>query len=996
MTEENIFPAYIPRDEEREILDAVNLLGQDRQSRAVLLYGRGGVGKTQLVRALAERHSADGMIAWLDPIDVDDTEYWLLSNLEETVARRLDPEDRHFGPYRAYLTQLPSYTRTQASPETVVSHLGRIKQVFTECYKNFIAESHRTVVLTFDTVEAIRGMHLLPTLSQWMKMLPSTLFILSGRPIPADSEGEDLIQRELEDPYQGIPFTIVQLGEFTRQAASEYLEKSHITAGLGAKERMKLVLLTRGHPLWLALTVSYLNTKGLPEEVEMSLKDIEWNMPYDREMTEKGGQLGESFRHRLVAPYRETDFWSEAVKRLAVVRQGVNEPIWRQLMVDRPFPPEVTSWGEAWDRLLEIPWIRQRANRRFVTLHDAMAEQLAQRVIPVNDQDGGWRRNLWQRVIDIYGAQAEGKEAELAEQRAALDRRFAPHDRLPRRIEQYDESSLGRAFVEEAAKLEAGKRELDQLKTVRLVYQGLTNFAVGCAEFLRLLEAAKDERDVLFQELLAMAVERFLPESVDTRVFDNLISGVINEFRHWLTSEQPGVYLEISLSLADYMITTEQPDRAVRLLERLPTADASVDQLYRLNNLLGNAYLRLPGQVREALPRLRRALALAEGTELASADRHRLIAKAHKELGFYYRNVGLWQEADRAYGQARDAISIALTTRGSDDDRAEMSSIYNNWAYVKGLGGSYRDGSNLIESAITVRKRLKMRLEEGISQSVRGEVYRYQQRFQRAWEAYSTAEYIFDEQRSMPWLGMVYQEQAICLFQAAEDGVDLERGSDAMARARDLVSRSVTICRDQHVRGYPSALNRAGRIYGKEDPDVGLRYLAEGIEQAHALSDGWFWFANLVEYAELSYRAWIETARSDYRDGIDRQAPIIDQAMTEYIDEAIYEYQYPDLRGRWDIVCGHLAIRDWLATRDDGLLGSALRAYIQGFGLIAQGGHVGSSGTSVIPGEFETFGKLVAQLPPDIQASWREALRHAWRELEEGSTQLLARLEELY
>lgn len=988
MTEENFFPAYIPRQEEREILDAVSELGRDRRSRAVLLYGEGGVGKTRLVRALAERHSADGMTAWLDPIDVDDTEYWLLSNLEEIVARRLDPENRYFGAYRAYLAQLPSYTRAQASPETVVSHLGRIKQIFTECYKSFIAGSGKTVVLTFDTVEAIRGMYLLPTLTQWMKMIPGTLFILSGRPMPDDDEGQDPIQRELEDPYQGIPFTMVRLGEFSQHAASEYLEKSHVAAGLDAEERMKLVLLTRGHPLWLALTVSYLDTKGLPEEVEMSLKDVERNMPYGRTMTEKGQQLGEAFRHRLVAPYRETDFWSEAVKRLAAVRQGVNEPIWRQLMVDRPFPPEVTSWGEAWDRLLEIPWIRQRANRHFVTLHDAMAEQLAQRVIPVNDQDGGWRRNLWQRAIDIYTAQAEGKEAELAEQRAALDRRFAP-------VEE-NESGLGSTFVQEAAKLDAGKRELDQLKAVRLVYQGLTNFAAGCAEFLRLLEAAKNERDILFQELLAMAVERFLPGSVDTRVFDDLISGVIDEFRHWLTSEQPGVYLEVSLSLADYMITSEQPDRAVRLLERLPTADASVDQLYRLNDLLGNAFLRLPGQVREALPRLRRALALAEGIELASADRQRLIARANKELGFYYRNVGLWQEADRAYERARDAILVALTTRGSDDDRAEMSSIYTNWAYVKGLGGAYRDGSNLIESAITVRKRLKMRLEEGISQSVRGEVYRYQQRFQRAWEAYSAAEYIFDEQRSMQWLGMVYQEQAICLFQAAEDGVDLEPGSDAMVRAKDLISRAVTICRDQHVRGYPSALNRAGRIYGKEDSDTGLRYMAEGIEQAHALSDGWFWFANLVEYAELSYRAWVETGWREYRDGIVRQAPVIERAMTEYIDEAIDEYQYPDLRGRWDIVRGHLAIHDWLVTRDDGLLSSALEAYTQGFGLIAQGGHVGSSGTSVIPGEFETFGKLLAQLPPDIQATWREALRNAWRELEEGSTQLLARLEELY
>ena len=31
---------------------------------------------------------------------------------------------------------------------------------------------------------------------------------------------------------------------------------------------------------------------------------------------------------RLLAPYQETDFWHEALKRLAAVRQGVNEPMW--------------------------------------------------------------------------------------------------------------------------------------------------------------------------------------------------------------------------------------------------------------------------------------------------------------------------------------------------------------------------------------------------------------------------------------------------------------------------------------------------------------------------------------------------------------------------------------------------------------------------------------------------------------------------------------------
>ena len=45
-------------------------------------------------------------------------------------------------------------------------------------------------------------------------------------------------------------------------------------------------------------------------------------------------------------------------------------------------------------------------------------------------------------------------------------------------------------------------------------------------------------------------------------------------------------------------------------------------------------------------------------------------------------------------------------------------------------------------------------------------MYRYEQQFQKAWNAYAQAEQIFEGQRNWAWLGAIYQEQAICLFQA--------------------------------------------------------------------------------------------------------------------------------------------------------------------------------------------------------------------------------------
>jgi hypothetical protein len=515
----------------------------------------------------------------------------------------------------------------------------------------------------------------------------------------------------------------------------------------------------------------------------------------------------------------------------------------------------------------------------------------------------------------------------------------------------------------------------------------LPDFSQGTQRFLDLFNQAQREHDVLFRDLLALEMQRFLPGEAESYAFGDVISNVAGDFHEWLRANAD-TYLDIGIAMAEYLTDKEQPKAAADLMDRLPSSEADLSQRFRLSILRGNAYMRIPGHVNAGLPLFHQSLSLANEFDIASGERQRRIAEAYKELGFYNRNLGLWEDADKAYEQARAAISEALSIRGLNEDREELASIQTNWAYVKGLGGLYRAGANLIESAITVRHRLGKHKVEGISYSVRGEIYRYERRFQKAWQSYSIAEEIFEAQRNWHWLGLIYQKQAICLFQARQDGISLASDGDPLAEAKRLIIRSLGICRYAAVRGYPSALNRAGRILGEEDPDAGLSYLVEGIEQARRLADGWFWFANLVEYVELSYRAWVRTGRDDYRNQISARADDIRQVMSEY--------HFPDLRGRWYVLLGHLAIHDWDVSKDISYLATALTNYKEGFKAIAEGGHVGSSGTSIIPGTFETFGNLFGRLPPGVRAEWYEEFRRAWMSSEEASTLLLPRLEELY
>jgi len=988
MTNSEPFPQYIPRTEEqrRIIAEAARVRAAGR-SRAVLLYGRGGTGKSRLVQQLPEIDQ-DRSVIWLDPIGVDDSQHWLLSNLERYVAAQLDPDVRYFSRYLEYVSELPRQRPTPISRETVLSHLNRIKAVFTECYEGYIDGTGNTVVITLDTVEAIRSMHFLSTVTQWMKALSGTLFILAGRPPSGAADQPDTISTALKAPPLDMPVTTIPLGEFNAADCREYLTPISKEAGLSGEEVEKLVHLTQGHPLWLALTVGYLTSEGLPEELRAPLEQIKEELPYHGAPTAAGRDRAESFKGHLVAPYQRTDFWHETMKRLAVVRESVSQPIWLQLMADRPLPADAADPDRAWQELRATEWIRPRANHRYVTLHDAVAEELAQRVIGLHDPDERQRRELWRRAAGIYADQAGDLEGQLAEKQAALDARLLTLDTAKKEqdsalVTAADEAAL----IGDVAELDGWAQELNQLRVSRLFYQLLSDYATGAQQFIVLLRQAREQRDVLFEDMLTFQMQRFLPGGIDQNTTSDIVGAAISSFRDWLRDEGQDSYVDIGLELAAYLIDREHLQAALGLLDQLPMP-ADHWRLYRLRNLQGNACLRIPGRVREAGERFQDAM--AETSQIPLPDQSRYRADAYKELGFYYRNIGQWKHAEEAYRKARDSISQVPPPDRPDSAREEVASIQTNWAYVMGIGGRYDDAINLVESAITVRRRIGRRHEQAISCSVKGEIYRYQRQFNHAWAAYAEAEQLFREQNSWSWLGVIYQEQAICLFQAIPAGVQLlPAQQDPVEQAESLILRSLEMCKVLNARAYPSALNRAGRIFGEKDPELGLRFLRESAERARGLSDGWFWVASLVEYAELCYRAWSQTGNAGYLEQI---RPI----ASELKETAEANIEFAELRGRWSVLQGHLGVHEALATGSQAALEAALDNYRLGFPLIASG-WVGSYGASAIHGQFRKFIDLVWLLPLQTRERWLRELYRSWSGLEESSaTQLLARLEELY
>ena len=971
---------YVKRAEEEEINRQLSLVQADRQSRVVLLNGPGGIGKTSLVRQMARDNLGERTV-WLNPVDVDDPDCWLLSNLEREIADQLEPGDNHyFADYRKHLSELPSSTRSDISHETIVTYLSRLQKLFAACYDDFVTAERKTVVIIFDTVETIRGTSLLLTLTQWMKTLPaSTLFILSGRP-PARQHDDrpDQIIAELESPYQGLPFTTIDVGSFARTAARDYIRYSGISGGLIDDEEERLVLLSRGHPLWLAFMIDYLRREGMPPEAtHNALAYLEQHLPYDGRMSPEGERLHEAFLRRLVAPYRQTDFWHEAVKRLAVVRQPVAQDVWQRLMTDFTLPNDVGSMDEAWHRLLNLPWIRPRGNRRFVTLHDAVAEEFATRLFPLHDQYQHWRHSIWRHALAIYSSLANETAETVERTLAALDADLRHFESRPDKGPA--DASIEQSLMERSVELDRVKRKLDQLRAVSLYYLFLTDYEQGCTQLLASFTGA----DSFFQDLLVLYLQRFLPGGTSSDAFNDVIKTKLDDFRSWLQNDRRDLYVALGIMVAKYLVEAAQPQEALRFLDQMPMAAASIRQVHDVHILRGNACLRIPGAVKDGLRHFEDAIDHAE--ELSSPDRHKLIAEAYKERGFYYRNTGQWNDADLSYGHAWETILNALTADSPASDRSEMASIQTNWAYVKGLDGNHHDGLELVESAITIRHRIGRFADEGMSWSVCGEIYRYARRFEKAWAAYAEAEQLLQQRRYWGRLGFIYQEQAICLYQASRDGIKLI--ADQMADARQRITRALDICVANSVRGYPSALNRAGRIFAATDPEAGLKYLNDGIAEAHRLSDGWFWFANLVEYVELSYRQWRHTGRPELRANI--------VARAGEIERVAEDFPFSDLAGRWSLLQGHLAVHTYEETGDYGHLDEALPYYERGFVNLAKR-RVGSSGAASVKSEFRTFQGIFAELPSEVQTTWQDKLRSAWTEAGDVSTVLLARLEEFY
>ena len=198
----------------------------------------------------------------------------------------------------------------------------------------------------------------------------------------------------------------------------------------------------------------------------------------------------------------------------------------------------------------------------------------------------------------------------------------------------------------------------------------------------------------------------------------------------------------------------------------------------------------------------------------------------------------------------------------------------------------------------------------GNSLSVSGEVYRYEANFARAWAAYLEAEAIFQETKSWPWLGTLYQEMAICCTRRGGSGSSSSRTSRTSRTRPTWRWSSSSVARhlrDFNVRAYPSALNRAGRILAAAGPSMPDCSTSTRASARRAARRRLVVLGQQHRVVEHAYRAWTDTDEGRYRASSTSDVRASRRGR---------DLPLPRHRSRWELLQGHLITTDALRSGD--------------------------------------------------------------------------------
>lgn len=709
-------PVFHGRKEHLEqIIGKAAAMPHTQYSEVILIEGPGGIGKTMLLtecaRQLRERIKKERLpLKCVGPLDMDDTEYRVIDNLQEKIREAVEISQKETAEYpeiRSATGEAPE-ERIEAFRSAQRKTLG-----FNEAYQN--ATKKVRVVIFIDTLETVRDTFTWNSLLLLLKKLPNTLFVLAGR--------EPLLKQESK--FDNMPFippggvSFIHLLGWPKAEAREFVQQQ--TGFLLPEWQIENLLhLSRCRPLHLTLAIQFLS-QGKIDLLELENKYIQNRLPLCRKEEDEdrqpdvllkdlkaaGRALFFDFERKILSQYSGPDSLAETIRRMAHVRRRLNREMYEDLTGVEP----AIEAHPAWEDLLKQPWVRRRAGE-FITLHDIVSEMINKHIWGLRDPRGTYRRSLSEQAVSIIERQIKKLEYQLNE------------------LEQEKQNNIPLFW-----KI---THTIWILEAEQLFYLLDADLDKGYRRFIEKFDSPPPKSSASIREMLLAEIDEYIPKFPvgDPRYYEiNLRT------------------IQAALEKDD----SETVQKTIRQLKKHYTAPGQQYQLIRQSGILNLRSLGRPGQ---ALRNFRKTYRMAQRHESLQEK----TGESLMEIGWASRHLGRWADSAKSYEKA-----LMQTDPTNPANRQLIARIENNLAYIKALIGEHAIAEMLIENSLNYRRRQNNPEMIGIALSTRGEILRYKKDFSKANASYYEALEIFKEVQNFAWLGQVYQQLAISLAQENGD-----------------------------------------------------------------------------------------------------------------------------------------------------------------------------------------------------------------------------------
>jgi tetratricopeptide (TPR) repeat protein len=379
--DEQTVKLYGYQDEKGQIEIAIS---EQSTLRFLGLHGRGGIGKTTMLRAIHEKYQANEGYRVTDLLDFDDLRLHILQNILEAIASQLRTSQEPFTDYFVAAANLRKMQREGVSRLRVEDQEHRTREAFLQDYYT-LAEQRRSILL-FDTVEKVQDFDLWQELVSLLLQLENTVVLLAGR---RSKEVGESLRRWLTSPEA---IQIIPLTGLSEKESLEYFERTDLGKFLASEdpEQSRIVCrLSAGRPILIDLAVDWLG-RGM----KLAMPGVPLNELDESSLRE----LRYRFEHGLV----------EKVNDLS---QPTNEAILDMAHIYHYFDAEKHSYLHddysledsqvLLDEMRTLSFVKPQPGGG-VRLHDEMQRMVNEYVWPVLDKSGARRRWLSERIAQYY------------------------------------------------------------------------------------------------------------------------------------------------------------------------------------------------------------------------------------------------------------------------------------------------------------------------------------------------------------------------------------------------------------------------------------------------------------------------------------------------------------------------------------------------------------------------------------------------------------------